>query len=91
LLEYDLGWIDFGFDKENSDVAALNRCALTYTLNSMAHESVYFLKHGHYVGEAEWRFVWLMDRPVDGSLIISVPEARSFCARWSDLAETICF
>lgn len=46
----------------------------------------YFLKKKKYQEQSEYRIIWQTDRIVNGSMVISCPEAIKFCER-IDLAE----
>lgn len=91
IVEQDLGFLNFGVDQDTKDHSLLDPQALSFALSNLINPDVYFLKHDHFVAQAEWRFVWIVDHPVKENLIIQIPNARKFCSPWHDQGEVIAF
>jgi hypothetical protein len=62
----------------NNDKLDINLLA-GYMLNA-AGSAVFFRKAKHFSHQMEYRWVWIVDHPVNESIIVKVPEARRFCS-----------
>ena len=88
VVERDLGYLGLA-DEETSDPSKMDSDKLNSVISKVINHDVYFLKRETYVGEAEYRFVWLIDGVASQALDIVVPEAVRYCARWEDQGEWI--
>lgn len=88
VIERDLGYFGIA-EEETSDPSKMDAAKLEAVISELMSHDVYFLKRETYVGEAEYRFVWLIDGVADQAIDLVVPEARQFCTRWEDQGEWI--
>lgn len=88
VVERDLGYLGIA-DEDTSDLAKMDATKINSVIAEVINHDVYFLKRETYVGEAEYRFVWLIDGVADQALDLVVPDARRYCARWEDQGEWI--
>jgi hypothetical protein len=59
--------------------AQSNRAGLEQFVIQNYGPEILFLKHQGFLGQAEYRLIWLTDRPVTEPISIYAPQARAFC------------
>jgi hypothetical protein len=84
-IERDLGYIDPKQFEDNQGKAKEKE--LWDFINTNMQHWPYFLKHGRFAEESEYRFVWLTRAVASPTLDIKVPEAIQFCERANAVTE----
>ena len=91
IIEHDFGWIALGPTEETDDLSKFNQQTLKAAIDRMVSPDAYFLKNSMYVAQAEWRFVWIVNRTVTDNVILVAPESRQFCVPWELQGDIIAF
>ena len=84
-MDVDLGFIDL--EKLKNDKGELNGDELFALMWAKMQHWPAFMKHSDCAAEAEYRFLWQTEEPVQEYLDVKVPEARQFCSGPSRVTE----
>jgi hypothetical protein len=79
-IESKIGDFDPDQLKQQKDDNTYSFEQLAKHIQDMAGRAVFFRKSTKFRHQVEYRWVWLADHPVTGSVVIHVPDARRFCA-----------
>lgn len=81
-IERDLGWIDIA-DGQTNDPRHMKQKGIQTALSQLVTDDVLFLKNWRYAKQAEYRLLWIVQRP-EPFLYVHVPDAIQYCERWEN-------